>query len=470
MSENATWSAIILAAGQGKRMKSDQPKVLHEIAGRPMISWVVMSALAAGATHCVVVVGAAREAVTRELSTRFGSRVQTVVQTTQRGTGDAVRCAIEGTSGLGERVVVLYGDCPLIPHDLVRTLVAKAEVADCDLGLVTAAQNDPTGYGRIIRDEHGAVIAVREDRDCTEAERQIREINPGLYAIRSEFLEEAVSQLADTNAQKERYLTDVVELASRRGRIVDLSGDIEDLRGVNDRVDLAVCHARARRLISAKLARSGVGIAELDSAFIDIECEVDPGAFIGPQVHLRGHCIVRAGAFIDAGCILTDVVVEPHAVLLPYCVASDSTIGAGAQIGPFSHLRPQTEVGSGAKVGNFTETKKTQIGEGSKVNHLSYVGDGVIGREVNIGAGTIFCNYDGEQKHTTVLEDEVFVGSDSQFVAPVTVGKGAYVASGSTITKDVPEDGLALSRTRQENKPGYAGRLRARLRAMKKKR
>jgi bifunctional UDP-N-acetylglucosamine pyrophosphorylase/glucosamine-1-phosphate N-acetyltransferase len=219
--------------------------------------------------------------------------------------------------------------------------------------------------------------------------------------------------------------------------------------------------------MAEELARSGVGVADLDTLYVGVACEVEPGATLGANVHLRGACIVRAGAHIDVGCVLTNVVVEKDAKVLPYTVAADSTIGEGAQVGPFSHLRPQTQLGPGSKVGNFSETKKTTIGEGSKVNHLSYVGDGIIGEGVNIGAGTIFCNYDGEKKYTTVLEDGVFIGSDTQLIAPVTIKKGAYVASGTTVTRDVPEGALAVSRQKQENKEGYAARLRARLRRKK---
>lgn len=219
--------------------------------------------------------------------------------------------------------------------------------------------------------------------------------------------------------------------------------------------------------MAEELARSGVGVLDLDTLYVDVDCQVEAGAVLGANVHLRGRCVIRAGAEIDVGCVLTDVVVERDAKVLPYTVATSSRIGEGAQVGPFSHLRPQTELGPRSKVGNFSETKKTTLGEGSKVNHLSYVGDGVIGKGVNIGAGTIFCNYDGEQKHATVLEDGVFIGSDTQLIAPVTVKKGAYVASGTTVTQDVPEDALAISRPKQQNKEGYAARLRARLRAKK---
>jgi bifunctional UDP-N-acetylglucosamine pyrophosphorylase/glucosamine-1-phosphate N-acetyltransferase len=464
----ANWSAIILAAGEGTRMKSSRPKVLHEIAGRPLVSWVVQTALDAGAARCLVVVGHGRGDVEKELATRFGGRVEMVLQPEQRGTGDAVRCAIEAGRALEGRLVVLYGDCPLIPAGLLRYLVGRSDRAGAELGLVTATLADPSGYGRIVRNVAGDVQRIVEDRDCSDAERVVQEVNPGLYAMRADFLREAIARLTPDNAQGQLYLTDVVELAANGGKVVDLKGEMADLTGVNDQRDLAVAASTRRRRIAEDMARGGVGVADLDTLYIDTECEVEPGATLGANVHLRGRCIVRAGAHIDVGCVLTNVVVKKDATILPYTVAADSTIGEGAQVGPFSHLRPQTQLGPRSKVGNFSEMKKTTLGEGSKVNHLSYVGDGVIGEGVNIGAGTIFCNYDGEQKHTTVLEDGVFIGSDSQLIAPVTIKKGAYVASGTTVTRDVPEDALAVSRPKQENKEGYAARLRARLRRKKK--
>lgn len=466
-SHSAPWTAIVLAAGEGTRMKSSLPKVLHEIAGRPLVSWVVGAALDAGATRCLVVVGYGRDEVERRLRGEFGARVDTVLQPEQRGTGDAVRCAMEADLGLTGRVLVLYGDCPLVPPAVLGELIALADAADAELALVTATLAEPIGYGRIIRGDGGGVVRIVEDRDCSEPERAIHEVNPGLYAIDADFLRQSIAQLAPANAQGELYLTDVVELAAERGKVVDLEGEMSDLRGVNDRRDLSIASAARRRTIAEDLARSGVAVADLDSLYIDSACEIEPGAKLGPNVHLRGHCVVRTGAHIDVGCVLTNVLVEKDAVVLPYSVATDSIIGEGAQVGPFSHLRPLSELGPHSKVGNFSETKNTKLGESSKVNHLSYVGDGIIGRNVNIGAGTIFCNYDGEQKHTTVLEDEVFIGSDTQLIAPVTVKRGAYVASGTTVTRDVPEEALAVSRAKQENKEGYAARLRARLRKKK---
>lgn len=462
------WTAVVLAAGEGTRMKSRRPKVLHEIAGRALVSWVVSSALQAGADRCLVVVGHGRQDVERELRNRFGGSVDVVLQPVQRGTGDAVRCAMQAEPTLSGRIVILYGDCPSIPPSLLRALMDRSEAENAELALVTAHLAEPSGYGRVVRDEEDRVAKIVEDRDCSPAQRAIQEVNPGVYAVDADFLRDALGRLAPNNAQAEIYLTDVVELASERGRVVDVRGDMSDLMGVNDQRDLAIAAAARRRARAEELARSGVAIADLDTVYVDAECEIEPGAMLGPNVHLRGRCIVRAGARIDVGCVLTDVVVDKDAVLLPYSVATDSRVGEGAQVGPFSHLRPKTELGARSKVGNFSETKKTKLGEGSKVNHLSYVGDGLIGRNVNIGAGTIFCNYDGEQKHTTVLEDGVFIGSDTQLIAPVTVKKGAYVASGTTVTRDVPEDALALSRAKQENKEGYAARLRARLRGKKK--
>lgn len=448
-------------------MKSSRPKVLHEIAGRALVSWVVGAALEAGADRCLVVVGHGRDDVERELQQRFGRDIDMVLQPERRGTGDAVRCAMQADSRLSGRLVVLYGDCPLMPASLLGELVSRAEAADAELALVTASLEDPTGYGRVIRNDTGTVSRIVEDGDCSDQERAIHEVNPGLYAIRADFLRNALTRLAPDNARGELYLTDVVELAARRGQVVDLRGDMSELMGVNDQRDLAIASAARRRKIAEALAQSGVVVADLDSLYVDSGCEIEPGARLEANVHLRGHCVVRSGAHIDVGCVLTNVTVDKDAKVLPYSVATDSTIGEGAQVGPFSHLRPQSELGPRSKVGNFSETKKTKIGKGSKVNHLSYVGDGIIGRDVNIGAGTIFCNYDGEQKHTTVLEDDVFIGSDTQLIAPVTVKKGAYVASGTTITRDVPEDALALSRSKQENKEGYAARLRARLRRKK---
>ena len=464
------WVAIVLAAGQGTRMKSALPKVLHPVAGKPMVSWVVDAALEAGVGRAVVVVGHGRESVEAELAGRFGDKVETALQAEQRGTGHAVQCAMASPSlvDFAGRVLVLNGDCPLLPSESLRALMDGLD--DAPMGLLTCALEDPTGYGRILRDREGAVSAIREHRDATAEERQVREVNPGLYAMDAAFARQAIAGLRDDNAQGELYITDLVAVAATEAHVVGVPWESRDLRGVNDRAELAACAASRRRAINEALARSGVGIVDLDATYIDADCEVAPDAWIAPGVHLRGHTKVAAGARIDTGSVLTDVEVLPGAEVYPHTVAERSVIGPQAKVGPFSHLRAKTLLSEGAKVGNFSETKNTKVGKGSKVNHLSYVGDGVIGEGVNIGAGTIFCNYDGVQKHTTTLEDGVFIGSDSQLVAPITVGKGAYVASGTTVTRNVPADALAVSRTKQQNKEGYASRLRATIEAKKKRR
>lgn len=469
MSQNDTstkWIAIVLAAGQGTRMKSPLPKVLHEIAGRPLVAWSISAALDAGVDRCVAVVGHGREQVEGALMQRFSGRVTTALQAEQRGTGHAVRCAMESPAlaGFEGNVVILYGDCPLIPQESVRALM-QALRPETTLAMLTSQLADPQGYGRILRDAEGRVRAIREQRDCSPAEAAVREVNPGLYAVRAPFLRDAIARLTSDNAQGELYLTDVVEQAAAAGGVADVPWEMSDLRGVNDRYELALCAEERRLRIATRLAREGVAVRDLRTVYVDADCEVAAGAVLEAQVHLRGRCVIASGARIDVGAVLTDVVVHEGAEVLPYTVATESVIGELASVGPFTHLRPDTELGRKSKVGNFSETKKTKLGEGSKVNHLSYVGDGVIGKNVNIGAGTIFCNYDGFRKHTTTLEDNVFIGSDSQLVAPVTVGTGAYVGSGTTVTRDVPPDALAVSRTRQQNKEGYAERIRARQKA-----
>jgi bifunctional UDP-N-acetylglucosamine pyrophosphorylase/glucosamine-1-phosphate N-acetyltransferase len=464
------WVAIVLAAGQGTRMKSPLPKVLHTIAGRPLLAYALDAAFEAGVARCVAVVGHGREQVEAALEERFAGRVTTALQAEQRGTGHAVQCAMESAAlaSFEGNVVILMGDCPLIPTESLRALMDALPPEGPDLAMLTSRLDHPHGYGRVLRDSQGRVRAIREQRDCSPEEASVHEVNPALYAVRASFLRRAITGLQDNNAQGELYLTDVVEQAAQAGGVADLAWDMADLRGVNDRYDLALCAEERRQRIAAALARDGVAVRDLRTLYVDADCEVAPGAVLEPQVHLRGRCVIEAGAHVDVGAVLTDATVRAGAHVLPYTVASQSVIGEEATVGPFTHLRPATVLGRKAKVGNFSETKKTVIGDGSKVNHLSYVGDGVIGKNVNIGAGTIFCNYDGVNKNTTTLEDDVFIGSDSQLVAPVTVGAGAYVASGTTVTLDVPADALAVARTRQKNIEGYAARFRARAKASAK--
>ena len=459
-------AAILLAAGQGTRMKSALPKVLHPVCGLPMVSWTVQAAQAAGASRIVVVVGHGRAQVEAALRARFGDAVEFAVQSEQRGTGHAVACAMETLAGFEGEVAILCGDSPLLEAGALEALRAARRAPGAGpVAVLTGELDDPTGYGRILRDAGGRVIGIREHKDATAEERAIREWNAGVYVVDAAFLRRALPNLSPRNAQRELYLTDIVEAARDEGFAVAVRWSAESVIGVNDRAQLAEVEAVMRRRIARRLGESGVTVRDPATAYVEADVTVEPDAVLEPNVTLRGRTHIGAGARIDVGCVLDDVRVAQGALLKPYTVAHRSRIGEGAQVGPFSHLRPDTDLGPETHVGNFVELKKTSMGRGSKANHLAYLGDGIVGEKVNVGAGTIFCNYDGFQKHTTVLEDGSFIGSDSQLVAPVRIGKGAYVATGTTVTRDVPDDALAVGRVKQSNKEGYASRLRAKLKA-----
>jgi bifunctional UDP-N-acetylglucosamine pyrophosphorylase/glucosamine-1-phosphate N-acetyltransferase len=466
MNPFATTTAVILAAGQGTRMKSAIPKALHAIAGRPLVHYPVEAALEAGCGEVVVVVGHGREQVAAYLAKAFGERVKIAVQEQQRGTGDAARAGMTAVASNAERVLLFYCDAPLLAAgDLVPVVNALGDRAG--LALATCEVDAPFGYGRVLRGENGEIVEIREERDLrSERERGVREINPGIYAANAALLRTALASLLPNNAQGELYLTDIVSFAwGAKERIVSVPSRAEVLGGVNDRQQLAEADGAMVERIVRKWRVAGVTVRA--GARIEAGVTIEPDATIEMGACLRGTTRIGKGAIIDVGCVLTNVEVAEGAVLKPYTVASDSRIGPRAQLGPFSHLRPESDIGEEAHVGNFVETKKTRMAKGAKANHLAYLGDGEIGAAANIGAGTIFCNYDGFQKHTTTIEAGAFIGSDSQLVAPVRVGEGAYVGTGTTVTRDVPANALAISRVRQENKEGYATKLRARMKAAK---
>jgi bifunctional UDP-N-acetylglucosamine pyrophosphorylase/glucosamine-1-phosphate N-acetyltransferase len=465
MTQTSQPIAIVLAAGQGTRMKSALPKVLHPVLGRPMVCYPVQAALDAGAARVVVVLGHGREQVAPVLTERFGDRVLFAHQEKQLGTGDAARVGAAAVPHHLGTFLILNGDAAAITGECLSALLERHDGSSALQSLLTVKSGDATGYGRIIRNAEGTPVDIREQRDCTLEEAAIREWNPGVYAVNARFFREAIAQLDTKNAQGELYLTDLVALAAKKSVVADVTWAEEDLHGVNDRYELGLRERVMRMRLARKLARSGVTIRDAESTFIDTGCEIEPDVTIESHVHLRGACRIASGAHIDTGCVLRNVTVSAGAKLLPYTIATDSSIGERAQLGPFSHLRPGSELGPETHIGNFVETKKTRIGRGSKANHLSYLGDGVIGENVNVGAGTIFCNYDGFSKHVTVLEDNAFIGSDSHMVAPVTVGKDGYVATGTTVTLDVPPGALAIGRTKQQNKDGLGIRLREKLRA-----
>lgn len=456
-------SAIILAAGQGTRMKSTQPKVLHKLAGKPMIHHVVQAALDAGAKDVVVVVGHGRDEVTRYLHEAFGDRVRTALQDQQKGTGHAVLCALPALDAKNDSTLVLCGDTPLIePASLSRLIQAWGATPGSRMAMLTCTVQDPTGYGRVLRDEDSRVIAIREHKDCDGEQLALREVNPGVYIFHTSFLRDALPRLTTRNAQGELYLTDTVEMAASSG-VAAIPADAETLAGINDRAQLHVLEQQMLARIAERWRLAGATIAH--DVIIESGVELSPDVVLEKGVVLRGNTRVGRGTRIDVGSVLDDAEVGEGAYVKPYSVLNGSKVGEGAQIGPFSHLRPGSDVQKDAHIGNFVETKNTVVRRGAKANHLAYLGDGDIGEEANVGAGTIFCNYDGFQKHKTIIGPRAFIGSDSQIVAPVTIGEGAYVGTGTTVTKDVPADALALGRTPQQNKEGYASRLRNRLKA-----
>ena len=441
---------VVLAAGKGTRMKSALPKVLHPLGGVPMIEHVVGTARAV-AERCVVVVAPGAEMLRAALDPpdlRFAEQAEPL------GTGHAVRMAEPALAGVA-RVLVLYGDVPLLEAATLERLCAETP-AD-GLGILTAEPEDPTGLGRMVRDEAGRVLRIVEERDATDAERAIREINSGICVLPGARLGDWLARLSADNAQNEYYLTDVVALAVADGVPVHTvaAGSAEEVAGVNDRVQLAHLERVLQRRRAEALMRSGVTLH--DPARLDVrgtleagrDCEIDVGCVFTGAVRLG------AGVRIGAHCVISDAVVADGAVVEPFTRIEGARVGAGASVGPFARLREGTDLGPRTRIGNFVETKKTSLGEGSKASHLAYLGDSTVGRDCNIGAGTITCNYDGVAKHPTTLADGVFVGSNSTLVAPLDLGANAYVGAGSTVTKAVPGRTLAVGRARQRNIEGW---------------
>ena len=442
-------SAIILAAGQGKRMRSSLPKVAHPVAGRPMLWHVARAAGAAGIREIVFVLGHGREKALAAVE-EFGGK--TAVQERQLGTGDAARCGLSEVSAGAKEIVVLCGDAPLITSRTIRALIATRRRRKAAAAVLTGIPRDPSGYGRVLRTPDGTVARIVEESDGGPEIRKIREVNSGTYVFDRKFLERNLPRLSDVNAQREFYLTDLVVQSLQEGKIVvPVPADNPDeVLGINSRKELAEATAVLLRAKVDSLMASGVTIVAPERVYIETEVAVGADTTIEPGVVLLGKTRIGKGARIQTGCVVENCRVGDGAQLKPYCVLAGSRVRKGAILGPFAHLRPEADIGEDARIGNFVEVKKSRIGKGSKANHLAYIGDSIVGKKANIGAGTITCNYDGLGKHTTVIGDGVFVGSDTQFVAPVTIGKGALIGAGATITKDVPPFALALSRVEQK--------------------
>ncbi len=439
-------SIVILAAGQGKRMRSDLPKVLQPLAGRPLLQHVVDCARGLGADAIHVVYGHGGEQVREAFA---GQDLGWALQAEQHGTGHAVMQAMPAIPD-GHLVLVLYGDVPLIQAATLRDLVARA--GERSLALLSVVLDDPIGYGRVLRDKAGNVYRIVEQKDANRKELAVQESNTGLMAVPAAALRRWLASLRNDNAQGEYYLTDVVTLAVRDGFKVEavVAPTVAEVLGVNDRAQLAGLEAEYRRLRARELLEAGVTLA--DPARLDVRGTVRCGRDVALDVNvvLEGEVVLGDRVVVGPGCVLRDVVIGADTVLHPYCVLDDATVGERCSVGPFARLRPGTALHDDAHVGNFVELKNATLGAGSKANHLSYLGDTTVGRKVNVGAGTITCNYDGANKWPTVIEDGAFIGSGTMLVAPVTVGRDATIGAGSTITRSAPRGTLSLERSRQQ--------------------
>ncbi|MFD3481833.1 bifunctional UDP-N-acetylglucosamine diphosphorylase/glucosamine-1-phosphate N-acetyltransferase GlmU [Streptomyces sp. NPDC058665] len=462
MSVNRPAAVVVLAAGEGTRMKSKTPKVLHEICGRSLVGHVVSAARELEPEQLVVVVGHARELVEGHLAGTYDG-VRAAFQAEQNGTGHAVRMALEELGQAPDgTVVVVCGDTPLLSGSTLAALAERHESDGNAVTVLTAEVPDATGYGRIVRDEaSGAVTGIVEHKDATDEQRAVREINSGVFAFDGQLLADALGKVSRDNSQGEEYLTDVLGILREAGHRVGASvaADHREILGINNRVQLA----EARRLLNERLLEramtAGVTVVDPGSVLIDVTVTYEPDVIVHPATQLLGSTHLSEGAEVGPNSRLTDTMVGEGA-RVDNTVAIDAEVGAGAAVGPFAYLRPGTKLGVKSKAGTFVEMKKATIGDGSKVPHLSYVGDATIGEQTNIGAASVFVNYDGESKHHTTIGSHCKTGSDNMFVAPVTVGDGAYTAAGSVITKDVPSGSLAVARGQQRNIEGWVARKR----------
>lgn len=446
-------AAIILAAGAGTRMKSKKPKVAHEMLGKPLVNWVVDAAEEAGIDKIVTVVGHMRE----QVEPLVENRTQVLIQEAQRGTADAVLSCADAFDGFEGSLLVLSGDCPLVTADTMRALATAREAADAAVVVLTMQPEDPFGYGRIIRDEIGQVERIVEQKDASPEQAAVRECNSGFYCFDAKALFEALEQVGSDNAQGEFYLTDVIEISREAGRAVialPASDDAECL-GINSRIQLAQATKIAQRRINESFMAAGVTMLDPDQVWIGPDVKISADVELLPQVFLYGKTEVGEDSVIGPNSRLVDTVVG-RGCIVDETVALQARVDDGATCGPRAYLRPGAHLCEGAKAGTHVEIKKSTVGRGSKVPHLSYVGDTVIGEGANLGAGTITCNYDGKHKSATTIGDGAFIGSSTMLVAPVSIGNGVVIGAGSVIARDVPDDALALTRPEQVVKEGWA--------------
>ncbi len=461
--------SIILAAGKGTRMKSDVVKVLHPLLGVPMLSYPIeLSLEGIKAEKTVVVVGYQADRIMERFK---DPRIHFVLQEEQLGTGHAVLRALPLFKSFEGTVLILCGDVPLVKTETVRSFIHTFWRNESNLSVLTAVVDDPSGYGRIVRGPMGWLERIVEEKDSSEEERLIREINTGIYCIKASFLVEALKEIGHDNAQGEYYLTDLVEIGRKKGLrcSAHMVADPTEVMGINTRADLARANEVLRQDKVMELMLSGVTALDPKTLYVERAVEIGKDTVLHPNCVLQGKTKIGERCVIESNVKIVDSILGNDVFIRANSVITESRIEDGASIGPFAHLRPLTEIRSKAKIGNFVEVKKSVIGRGTKANHLSYIGDSLIGEEVNIGAGTITCNYDGFEKHQTIIGDRVFVGSNVELVAPVKVGSRSSIGAGTTVTKDVPEGALAISRVKQKNIRGWSRRMELRRQKNKKK-
>lgn len=446
------FSAVILAAGQGKRMNSDICKVMHKISGKPLAKWVKDKLDDAGCEKEVMVVGHKKEQVMEF----FGDSVLYSEQSEMKGTGHAVMMAQPHFEGTGTTVMVLCGDAPLISEGLIRSVVDFHKKSGSCATVVSAKLDNPFGYGRIIKDKDGALLKIVEEKDASEDEKKVNEVNSGMYCFESEYLFDALSKIKNDNAQGEYYLTDTISVLKSEGKKVFAytADDANEILGVNNRIDLANAQKIKNAEIVKKHLVNGVTIIDPETTYIDDEAVIGSDTVIYPNTNIRGNCKIGSFCEIGPNSVLTDTIIG-NGVTFLNSVANGAIVGDDTTVGPFAYLRPKANIGNHVKIGDFVEVKNSNIGCGTKVSHLTYIGDSDVGKNINFGCGTITVNYDGKNKFRTVIEDDAFIGCNTNLVAPVTVKKNAFIAAGSTITDDVDENALAIARSRQTVKKNW---------------
>ena len=449
--------AIVLAAGQGTRMKSNLYKVLHPVCGKPMVAHVIDNIEKLGAERIVSVVGHGAEKVEETL----GEKSEYALQKEQLGTAHAVQQAESLLENLEGTTIVVCGDTPLIRSETMSALIAHHNESGAKATILTAIADDPTGYGRVIRAENGQVLRNVEQKDATKEEQEVVEINTGTYCFDNKVLFETLKKVTNNNAQGEYYLPDVIGILQAEGALVSahVTEDFSETLGINDRVVLSEAERVMRRRLAEMHMRNGVTIINPESTYISADAEIGRDTVLQPGTMIEGKTVIGDGCIVGPNSQIVDSVIGDRTTIHS-SVVLQSEIGSNTAIGPFAHIRPETNLGDSVRIGNFVEVKKSTFGDGSKAAHLSYIGDANVGSGVNFGCGTIVVNYDGKKKHLTTVEDDAFIGCNSNLLAPVTVGKGAYIAAGSTISKNVPKNSLAIARVRQENKEDYVSKLK----------